>query len=232
MAAEATKQCRICEVVKPLSKFHKNTNYTGGHMNTCADCRNASRRQPKEILPEGFARCTRCLQIKASGEFPVRLYRKKNGLASWCRQCNRDFTKENPLNTILNSSRHTDKSKGMYNDQKFITFSFLMQLYSHQKGCCWYCGRTLVYGLEVHRYQHPDGLTIERKDNKLGHNQDNVVFACHRCNFERCDRYTFDEFVELINQRRKAQLDAHLVAQQLSKLTIEPNKITLEFKSS
>ena len=39
--------------------------------------------------------------------------------------------------------------------------------------------------------------TIERVDNELGHNKDNVTLACLGCNIKRNNYYTFEEFIAI-----------------------------------
>ena len=44
-AAERSKACRICKVIKPLTAFHRHARVQDGHHHDCRDCAKARRRQ-------------------------------------------------------------------------------------------------------------------------------------------------------------------------------------------
>lgn len=238
MAARLEKKCRICGIMKSMSGFQERKESRDGRRSECRECLNKVRRdrseaarRPKEVIPEGYSKCTKCQMIKTNDNFHSDV-NGKNGLSNWCKQCKKDRSQENPIVAIMSNSKAEDKMRERYDPEKFITAENLERLYQHQKGYCYYCGRTMLFGVGVDRLLHPQGLTIERMNNDLGHNVDNVVFACSHCNKRRRNLYTFEQFRDMIWGERKAQFDTHLTSQLLSKLTTEPNKVTLEFKSS
>ncbi len=87
---------------------------------------------------------------------------------------------------IMVDSRKTDKKAGRQND---LTREFVDALIV---GGCAYCGENKLR------------MTLDRKDNSLGHLQSNVTPACVRCNYLRRDM-PYDAWLEIAPAVREAK---------------------------
>lgn len=136
--------------------------------------------------------CRGCGDDKEPGDFywsenvkRGKRYRVKRAL---CKQCHNkkvtsDLLKNRPV-FVLRVTRHRDRASGLEND---LTREFVTEQLTKP---CTYCGSTVVIGLD-------------RKNNTLGHTQDNVVPACLRCNFIRRDM-PYDAWMEMVAGVRRA----------------------------
>lgn len=76
-----------------------------------------------------------------------------------------------------------DREKGLYDADKFVCFQEVVELLKSSSTECFYChARVLILYTIVRDTKQ---WTLERKDNSLGHNRDNVVLACLSCNMKR-----------------------------------------------
>ena len=91
------------------------------------------------------------------------------------------FTRE--INSKISSYRQQDISKKMLDDTKFINFEQVLTKLCDCKLCCFYCGELMliVYTIVREKMQ----WSLDRVDNDLGHNSDNVVISCLQCNLQR-----------------------------------------------
>lgn len=123
-------------------------------------------------------RCYDCKDEKLLDEFS-RDVSRKNGRKSQCKKCsckasvvrakNSRKRPEKRAHWICVDSRHSDKQHARLND---LTVPFVQELI--ENGCL-YCGET------------EGKLSVDRRDNTLGHLQSNVVACCVRCNMIRRD---------------------------------------------
>ena len=77
-----------------------------------------------------------------------------------------------------------DTKKGKFDADLFIDYDFVLSMLRACASKCFYC-RKGVYVL-YDRPRDKRQWTIERIDNRRGHNQDNVEIACLQCNLARC----------------------------------------------
>lgn len=94
---------------------------------------------------------------------------------------------ENLPDVVLEDSRKTDRKAGRSND---LTREFVAQQLA--RGCS-YCGETSLR------------MTLDRRDNGLGHLQANVIPACIRCNFTR-KNMPFEAWVIVAVGMREARI--------------------------
>lgn len=64
----------------------------------------------KEILPEGFKRCSKCGEVKMVEEF-IKSKSRKDGLFSYCKLCNRMLKKDN---YVKNKTHVLENNKDWY----------------------------------------------------------------------------------------------------------------------
>lgn len=87
------------------------------------------------------------------------------------------------IRSKINGYAAQDREKGIYHIDKFVCFQEVVALLQSSAAKCFYChGRVLLLYPYV---RDPKQWTLERKDNSLGHNRDNVVLACLCCNVRR-----------------------------------------------
>lgn len=77
----------------------------------------------------------------------------------------------------------TDKTKYELNDTEFITYDYVLELLAESKLQCYYC-RKDIYIL-YKKVRQNNQWTIDRIDNDIGHNKNNCVISCLRCNIQR-----------------------------------------------
>lgn len=87
---------------------------------------------------------------------------------------------------IRSDSRESDRKNGRKND---LTIEFIRSLIADP---CAYCGETSLR------------MTLDRKDNSLGHEQSNVIQACERCNYSRRNM-PFEAWMVVADAMRKAR---------------------------
>ena len=127
-------------------------------------------------VEEGFKRCSKCGQVKPIGDFN-RNKRAKDGLISYCKQCNKEYQAEwynpqtHPLNwakTIVKGYRMMDRERG-FDPNQTISAEWFLQNIAYRP--CAHCGLQAI-GL----------IGCNRLDNTKGHTIDNVEPCCLKCN--------------------------------------------------
>lgn len=93
---------------------------------------------------------------------------------------------------------HTSSDNG--NEDEFIDFEFVINLFKETQLKCYYCEKQ-VFGIHDNVLESKQ-WTVERIDNRLGHNKNNSVMACLECNLKRrCmyhERYIMTKKLSLI----------------------------------
>ena len=82
-----------------------------------------------------------------------------------------------------NSYQYQDKLKSKYNPELFISFDKIISKLKESELLCHYC-HLPVYILYDVAFEN-NQWTLDRIDNTLGHNNDNVIISCLKCNLER-----------------------------------------------
>jgi len=80
-----------------------------------------------------------------------------------------------------------DVKKGIYDESKFVRLDDVIALMNSRKMACFYCKKQALLFYEYSRDSAQ--WTLERIDNKHGHNTDNVEIACLNCNLRRRTMY-------------------------------------------
>lgn len=87
------------------------------------------------------------------------------------------------IRTKISGYLAQDKEKGLHDPEKFVVFQDVVRLFESAQMCCYYCKKGVLVYYEFVR--EPKQWTLERLDNSQGHNSDNVVLSCLRCNLRR-----------------------------------------------
>jgi len=80
-----------------------------------------------------------------------------------------------------------DLEKSLYLESEFVDFPRIMELLLECEMKCYYCKQTVLLLYEYVR--EPKQWSLERLDNKFGHNKNNVTIACLNCNLRRRTMY-------------------------------------------
>jgi len=96
------------------------------------------------------------------------------------------------------SYKSQDLKKNRYSESQFINLEIVLNKLKESNMECFYCQEKIFLLYDIVRELKQ--WTLDRIDNELGHNKDNVVISCLDCNLKR---------------RRKGQ-DAFLFTKQLS----------------
>jgi len=117
-----------------------------------------------------------------------------------------DFSKEvcremrRQIQNKVSSYKMQDIQKQKYDDNKFVDLNFVIGLLHEKKMKCFYC-RESVY-LFYNFVRENKQWTLERIDNSMGHNTDNVEIACLLCNLRRRtmyhERYVFTKQMNVV----------------------------------
>ena len=85
------------------------------------------------------------------------------------------------LYNLVGNSRISDLKAGRYDKENHITSKFLRQLKQLCGEKCSYCECELDWSNQQH-IRRSKQVTLQRKNNKLGHIKGNCVYACFECN--------------------------------------------------
>lgn len=95
-----------------------------------------------------------------------------------------------------------DTLKQKYNEEQFITLERTLQLLIECNCMCFYCNSNTKVLYE--NVREPTQWSLERIDNTIGHNNDNVAIACLNCNLRRRtmnqERYVFTKQLVLLKK--------------------------------
>jgi hypothetical protein len=81
------------------------------------------------------------------------------------------------------SYKHQDLEKKVYEPQKIAKYSDVLSLLLKTEAKCFYCFSEMFVLYE--KVREGKQWTLDRINNDLGHNTDNVVLACLECNLKR-----------------------------------------------
>jgi len=98
------------------------------------------------------------------------------------------------------SYKTQDLEKGKYDESQFIGIPDILQKLVDSRLACFYCKNPVLVLYEYVR--EPRQWTLERLDNSIGHNLENVVISCLSCNLRRrCmnyEKYIFTKQIQII----------------------------------
>jgi hypothetical protein len=106
------------------------------------------------------------------------------------------------INQKIYGYKTQDIIKNKYLENHFIDREYVLDLLVESKCCCYYCKKQSLLLYEYVR--EPLQWSLDRLDNKFGHNKKNVVIACLNCNLRRRtmyhERYAFTKQLNIIKK--------------------------------
>jgi len=95
-----------------------------------------------------------------------------------------------------------DIHKGLHDPAKFVNMDDVIHLLHDSKMICFYCNTDVHVLYEIVR--EVNQWTLDRVNNSYGHNRDNVIIACLKCNLNRKtmyhERYVFTRQFTLVKK--------------------------------
>lgn len=117
--------------------------------------------------------------------------------------CENDIYIKREIKNKINSYKSQDKKKQCYDELFFISLERVITLLVESRLHCYYC-KTPVNIL--YKYiKEPSQWTLDRIDNEQGHNKDNCVISCLKCNVQR--KTTDDRKFKFTKQMNLIKLD-------------------------
>ena len=93
-----------------------------------------------------------------------------------------------------------DLLKSKFDESKFVDFAKILEMMLENNLKCYYCNQSVLVLYEYVR--EPRQWTVERINNKFGHNKDNIEIACLNCNLHRRtmyhERYLFTKNLNIV----------------------------------
>ena len=96
----------------------------------------------------------------------------------------------NPCQTILKhitkkiaGYKSQDIKKELYEEEKLVDVPYVLKTLENAENICYYCKETVKVLYE--NVREPLQWSLDRIDNSIGHNKENVVIACLQCNVGR-----------------------------------------------
>ena len=79
--------------------------------------------------------------------------------------------------------KYQDVEKKVFDSSKFVNLEYVLKLLSDSQMQCYYCKEKVFVLYEMARENCQ--WTLDRIDNALGHNMENVLISCLDCNLKR-----------------------------------------------
>ena len=102
----------------------------------------------------------------------------------------------------ISSYKQQDIEKKVLNNEKIINLKYIIDKLIETKVNCYYC-KCKMYIL-YENVRESKQWTVDRINNDLGHNIDNIVLACLDCNLKRrcksADKFLFTKQLNIIRQ--------------------------------
>ncbi len=101
---------------------------------------------------------------------------------------------------VARYGRLKSNAKKRGTDFNLDKLGFLIWFQDNEK-VCYYCG----IQLNTNGYRG-EQLSVDRKDNSIGYEMDNIVLCCQRCNTIKGNIFTADEMAKIANEYIKPKL--------------------------
>ena len=106
------------------------------------------------------------------------------------------------LKKKLSQYKNQDKTKQVFDKNHFIAYDDVIEKLVTCKLKCYYCINPvhIIYK----DLKQPNQWTLDRIDNDIGHNTDNVVISCLKCNLDRgtkdMSKFNFTKKLKIVKQ--------------------------------
>ena len=114
------------------------------------------------------------------------------------------ITKNNIL-TKIRGYKNQDQKKKFLDKDNIVDLNDVVELLNTSKLCCYYCKKQTSIFYENVKDQTQ--WTLDRLDNKYGHNKGNVVISCLSCNLKRktmhFKRFEFTKQLQIIKNEHE-----------------------------
>lgn len=102
----------------------------------------------------------------------------------------------------ISGYRGQDTEKDILDETQLINVQQVLDLMVKTQNICYYCKKQVTVLYE--NVREPTQWTLDRIDNKQGHNHNNVLLACLNCNLRRrtmhTERYVFTKQLNIVKQ--------------------------------
>ena len=106
------------------------------------------------------------------------------------------------LKKKLSQYKNQDKTKVIFDKNHFITYDDIIEKLVCSKLKCYYCMNDV--NILYKDLKQKNQWTLDRIDNDIGHNTDNVVISCLKCNLDRgtkdINKFNFTKKLKLIKK--------------------------------
>ena len=106
------------------------------------------------------------------------------------------------LERKLNNYKQQDIIKHIYDSTNIINFDDTLQKLIESNLLCYYCNKEILVLYEIVRENYQ--WTLDRIDNSLGHNKNNVLISCLQCNLKRRkqgkDAFLFTKQLQIVKK--------------------------------
>jgi hypothetical protein len=103
----------------------------------------------------------------------------------------------------INGYKSQDIKKKLYTPELLIDREHVLDLLKCSQHICYYCKELVIILYE--NVREPKQWSLDRIDNKIGHNKGNIVIACLECNLNRKtmyhERYAFTKQLTIVKQK-------------------------------
>jgi len=141
--------------------------------------------------------CDECLLKKKKYNGDHKKQRREKYLANrdkrkeYQKNYSKQHKRQVQIHNMIANTRREDKKYNRYDADNHVTPLFITSLYNEQKKKCIYCERRMKFKLEAYAKLC---VSLERKDNSIGHTQNNCVLACLECNLQRQNLMSFEDY--------------------------------------
>lgn len=102
----------------------------------------------------------------------------------------------------ISGYKSQDKEKSLFDETLFINRNQVLELLQECDCKCYYCNEKVH--ILYKQVREPKQWSLERIDNKYGHNSNNLKIACLDCNLRRRtmyhERYTFTKQLKIVKK--------------------------------
>ena len=133
-------------------------------------------------------------KLKKENKVEIRVNSKKwqidKEILEWNNQLKNIENEEYPLfqseiKNKINNYKSQDVKKNIYDINSFITYEDVINNIKDSELKCYYCHDCIFILYEIVRENKQ--WTLDRINNELGHNKENIVISCLECNLKRRD---------------------------------------------